>query len=93
MRLINERDSYLVRRQAEIDEGQLKVVFLLGETGTGKSSVANSLLGKILFKTSCDIKSETSHMQGVFLNFPIDNHKHKILLFDTPGFGDSEGRD
>ena len=69
---------------------------LLGATGVGKSSLANTLCEKgQLFKTSADIKSETSEVKAVLTQRYIENDGRvkEIMVIDTPGQGDSEGRD
>jgi predicted GTPase len=69
----------------------------LGATGVGKSSLANSLCGHLdLFKTSPDVKSETTDVTGVLVQMKkhgILGTKYNVLVLDTPGQGDSEGRD
>lgn len=38
-------------------------------------------------------KSETDETTGTFANIPHDNLDYPALILDTPGFGDSEGRE
>jgi hypothetical protein len=58
---------------------------------------ANSLCGHLdLFKTSADVKSETTEVTGVLVQMKkqgIFGTKYNVLVLDTPGQGDSEGRD
>ena len=71
----------------------MKVICLLGSTGTGKSSLANSILGKEAFKVSNDLKSETKVTEGHFSMLSTKEIKDiATIILDTPGFGDSEGR-
>ena len=59
--------------------------------------MANSLCGHPdLFKTSADVKSETTDVTGVLVQMKkqgMFGTKYNVLVLDTPGQGDSEGRD
>ena len=49
-----------------IERGETKVICLLGGTGVGKSSLANTqTCKKGAFKTSADLNSETDEAKGV----------------------------
>jgi predicted GTPase len=66
---------------------------ILGTTGVGKSSLANTLSEVKKFKVSADLKSETENTQGIFVTLKHNDKSYPALIIDTPGFGDSEGRD
>ena len=71
----------------------VKVVCMLGATGTGKSSVANTLSSSEVFKVSSDINSQTAKTEGVMAMIQTEHKDLQTLIIDTPGLGDSEGRD
>ncbi|KAF3837257.1 hypothetical protein F7725_004721 [Dissostichus mawsoni] len=57
-------------------------IVMLGKTGVGKSSVANTIFGEQLFKTNCTADSETTKCQAETKSV----HGRSITLIDTPGF-------
>ena len=64
-------------------------ILLFGETGNGKSTLGNQLLGDDAFKVSNDVKSETKltyGRQGKGIN-------NNLFIIDTPGLQDSNGAD
>ena len=65
----------------------MKNILLIGETGTGKSSLGNFLLGEDFFKVSDEPFSGTKKITGK--QNEIDN----IFVIDTPGYQDSDGDD
>ncbi len=66
---------------------------MIGSTGTGKSASCNSLCGKDLFPSSAEAKSVT-YLTTVLEAFWYGKKDgDKFWLIDTPGLGDSDGRD
>lgn len=62
-------------------------------TGHGKSATANSLCLELKrFKTSADVESETSEVKG-FVTHVGSDEIEPVIIIDTPGIGDSKGRD
>lgn len=68
-------------------------ICIIGVTGHGKSSTANSIIGKSYFKVSSSAKSETSKVSAMIEKWYGRDHEDHMLVIDTPGLGDSEGRD
>ncbi|KAI4808393.1 hypothetical protein KUCAC02_000455 [Chaenocephalus aceratus] len=57
-------------------------IVILGKTGVGKSSVANTIFGEEVFKTISSTKSVTSTCQAEIRSV----NGRSITLVDTPGF-------
>jgi len=64
-------------------------ILLFGETGNGKSSLANILLKRNVFKVSNDTKSETK----VTFGKQGTGDASDLFVIDTPGLQDYEGSD
>ena len=62
---------------------------LFGETGHGKSTLGNKLLGKGVFPTNDSLSSVTKEISGCQ---GVDKSKD-LFVIDTPGINDSEGKD
>ncbi|XP_039897060.1 GTPase IMAP family member 7-like isoform X3 [Simochromis diagramma] len=68
-----------------MDESARRIV-VLGKTGAGKSSIANTLCGEPVFKVNHTPKSGTSECQSEDMNIG----GRTILFIDTPGFFDTD---
>lgn len=74
--------------------GQTKHLLLTGVTGAGKSTLGNTLLGQGAFQVGTDLDSCTgkaSHAKGVL--FGDSSSNTRVIVSDTGGLGDTEGRD
>ncbi|XP_044039241.1 GTPase IMAP family member 7-like [Siniperca chuatsi] len=61
-------------------------IVILGKTGAGKSSLANTIFGEKLFKIDHTLNSETSECQAKTKSV----NGRSITLIDTPGFFDTD---
>ena len=72
----------------------VKVVCMLGITGTGKSATSNTLCGKQgAFRESSSVDSETKDTVGILSTWFGMNNESPLIIIDTPGFDVSDGRD
>ena len=72
---------------------KFRVVCMIGLTGHGKSSTANSICGQEKFTISAGTESETDSVSGLLARWQGIKEEEPIIVLDTPGFGDSKGRD
>jgi len=82
----------------EIKDPSIKQIVLLGQTGHGKSTLANRLCNdesefgdQSFFTVSDDVKSETQEINKQVITNNIINQD--ISVVDTAGFGDSNNND
>ena len=64
-------------------------ILLFGETGNGKSSLGNFLLGNNVFSVSADVKAETK----VTFGRQGTGDSSDLFVIDTPGLQDTQGSD
>ncbi|XP_026009263.1 GTPase IMAP family member 7-like [Astatotilapia calliptera] len=63
-------------------DGSKRRIVLLGKTGAGKSSTANTLCGEPVFEVTHTASSGTNECQSKYMNIS----GRSILCIDTPGF-------
>ena len=71
----------------------IKSICVIGLTGHGKSHTCNSLSKSEEFKVSADTISETDKVSGVVTRWRKQPKGEPCMILDTPGMGDSKGRD
>ncbi|BFU26340.1 AIG1 family protein [Entamoeba histolytica] len=64
-------------------------LLLIGETGTGKSLLSNSILQKNVFKVGNSPDSETKEVAKYF----GEGERSDLIVIDTPGFNDTNNFD
>ena len=66
---------------------------MIGCTGHGKSTTANSICGAKHFSVSGGTESETSSFDAVLTRWENKQNEDPFIAIDTPGLGDSRNRD
>lgn len=69
---------------------------VIGGTGSGKSATCKSITGiksNDIFKPSDSAISETTKTKGILTYWFGDKSNDQIFVIDSPGLGDSKGRD
>jgi hypothetical protein len=72
---------------------ELDTVVIIGETGVGKSTIANAILGKNVFTPFHGIDAGTlvtEYSYGYLFN---DRNNPEVRIVDTQGYNDPNGRD
>ncbi|XP_071315843.1 GTPase IMAP family member 7-like isoform X1 [Trachinotus anak] len=69
-----------------MDESNTRRIVILGKTGAGKSSLANTIFGEKQFETNFTLNSETRECQAQTRSV----NGRRINLIDTPGFFDTD---
>jgi len=94
-RKIEDEEKYLEKFTVEREEST-KIIVTLGMTGSGKSTLCNRLDGDESMEgneggaiTSDDSESCTQH----YSKYHVQIGDHRVTVIDTPGIGDSNGRE
>ena len=82
-------DTAAIAGKEELSK-KFKIVCVIGLTGSGKSSTANSISGQQKFKESCSTVSETDSIAGLLSTWQNVKGEEPFIVLDTPGLGDSK---
>jgi predicted GTPase len=89
---VREFEAAIAAGEDEVQR-RFKVVCLIGLTGSGKSTTANSLCGEQKFNVSGGTVSVTTAFDGVLTRWFNSPEEDPVIVIDTPGIGDSKNRD
>ena len=87
----NEETGKTIRSTTVIRENEkpTQTFVLFGQTGSGKSTLGNTLIGENVFKENEGMSPETTITTSKTGEF----EGTKICVFDTPGMNDTNGND
>lgn len=88
-----EFETELLRCSKHEIQRKYKSVCFIGATGSGKSQSCNTICGRDYFEASASMNSHTYETKGILAHWFGDPKNDKIFVLDTPGLGDSQGRD
>ena len=88
-----EFETELVKCSKLEIQRKYKSICFIGATGSGKSQSCNSVCGINYFEASASMNSHTYETKGILAHWFGDPKYEKIFILDTPGLGDSKGRD